>query len=97
MSEDLKLKKQRLLKAAEKGVDELIKVLEEPIITNAEEDLSADKLKNAASAKKLAFLDAIEILQKIQQERDADSAETIQTVQIGKQGFAEGRAKGSGR
>ena len=94
MSEALKDKKNRLLLAAEKGVDELIKVLEEPIITNAEEDLSADKLKNAAQAKKLAFLDAIEMLQKIQQERDSEDAERIATVQIGKQGFAEGRAKG---
>jgi hypothetical protein len=94
MSETLKDKKNRLLAAAEKGVDELIKVLEEPIITNAEEDLSADKLKNAAQAKKLAFLDAIEMLQKIQQERDSEDAEKISTVQIGKQGFAEGRAKG---
>lgn len=94
MSEALKDKKNRLLLAAEKGVDELIKVLEEPIITNAEEDLSADKLKNAAQAKKLAFLDAIEMLQKIQQERDSEDAEKISTVQIGKQGFAEGRAKG---
>lgn len=94
MSEDLKAKKNRLLSAAEKGVDELIKVLEEPIITKGEEDLSADKMKNAAQAKKLAFLDAIEMLQKIQQERDSDSEEKISTVQIGKQGFAEGRAKG---
>lgn len=69
MSETLIDKKRRVLKAAEKGVDELIKVLEEPIVTHGEEDLSADKMKNAASAKRLAFEDAIAMLTKIEEEQ----------------------------
>jgi hypothetical protein len=46
----------------------LIKVAEEAIIDNGEDDLSADKLKNAAATKKLAIFDAFEILNRIQEE-----------------------------
>jgi len=70
MSETLKDKRKRLITAAEKGIDELIKVLETKIICNDETDISSDKMKNAASAKKLAFLDAIEMLDKISLEKD---------------------------
>ena len=65
MSEDLKFKKDRLLKAAEKAVDELINVLNDTIIGNSDDDISADKMKNAAAAKRLAFEDALFILEKI--------------------------------
>jgi hypothetical protein len=94
MSETLIDKKRRVLKAAEKGVDELIKVLEEPIVTHGEEDLSADKMKNAASAKRLAFEDAIAMLTKIEEEQ-------TRIDEIGKEVPAsfsgvEGRAKKPG-
>lgn len=100
MSEDLKSKKKLLLDAAEKGVDELIKVLKEPIITKGEEltDLAADKMKNAAQAKKLAFFDALEMLQKIEDEKNRMSElNSTSKINLGTSGFAESRAKGNGR
>ena len=54
MPTDLKEKKKRVLEAAELAVEELINVLKEKIVS-FEDDLSADKMKNAAAAKRLAF------------------------------------------
>ena len=84
-------KKVEILKAAMLAIDELIKVLKEPIITHAEDDLTADKLKNAASAKKLAFDDALAMLHKIEEEESIKKEEKV--IDAGKQGFAEGRAR----
>jgi hypothetical protein len=90
-SEQIKL---RIIEAGHKAVDELIKVAEEPIINKDDDDLSADKLKNAAATKKLAILDAFEILNRIETEK-----ESIMLAQRGtslndtKQGFAERRSK----
>ena len=94
MSEDLKDKKKRLLAATEKGIDELIKVIESPIITHGEDDLSADKMKNAAAAKRLAFEDALEMLRKVEEERNNMEQGTVAVIEAGKSGFAESRAKG---
>lgn len=95
MSESLKSKQGRILDAAELAVDELIKVLKEPIIRNAEEDITADKMKNAASAKKLAFLDAMEILDKIQEIRDRVDETVTNIPDTTKGGWAENAAKNS--
>lgn len=84
-------KKVEILEAAKVAIDELIKVLKEPIITRSEDDISADKLKNAASAKRLAFEDALNMLQKIEEEENKSSQ--IATINVGNGGFAEGRAK----
>lgn len=97
MSESLKDKKIRVLEAAEMAVDELINVLKEKIITHGEDDLSADKMKNAASAKRLAFDDAIAMLQKIDDERGKLEEKPVAEVNSGKFGFAEGRASKNGR
>ena len=51
-------------------MEELIKVAEEKIITNTEDDVSADRLKNAAATKKLAIFDAFEILNRIEEEKN---------------------------
>jgi hypothetical protein len=85
-------KKIEIVEAAKQAIDELIKVLKSPIITHAEDDISADKMKNAASAKRLAFEDAMYMLTKIEEEesREAQPAE----VTAGKGGWAEGRADG---
>ena len=40
-----------IIQAGQKAVEELIKVAEEKIITNTEDDVSADRLKNAAATK----------------------------------------------
>jgi len=84
-------KKIEILEAAKVAIDELIKVLKEPIITRSEDDISADKLKNAASAKRLAFDDALNMLQKIEEEENKSSE--LPTINVGNGGFAEGRAK----
>ena len=67
-------------------MEQLIKVAEEAIIKHdPEDDISADRLKNAAATKKLAIFDAFEILNRIA-ERGASRTDT-------KQGFAERRSK----
>ena len=50
-------------------IDELIKVAKEPIV-DSDDDISADRLKNAAATKKLAIFDAFEILNRIQEEEN---------------------------
>jgi hypothetical protein len=87
-------KRERILEAGMKAVDELIKVLEDPIITGMEGDLSADKMKTAAAAKRLAFEDALAMLEKIEQERPSADQEAIakkaESIPVT---FAESRAK----
>ena len=59
--------KEDIIQAGEIAVRELIKVAKEDIIKyDAEDDLAADRLKNAAATKKLAIFDAFEILKRIQ-------------------------------
>lgn len=90
---DIKETKRNIIVAGHKAVLELIKVAEEAILENGEDDLSADKLKNAAATKKLAIFDAFEILSRIQdEERMMDEAENTTEVKTFK-GFAEGRSK----
>jgi len=93
MSEDLKATRLKVLSAAKKGVTELIKVLESPILTQGEEDITADKMKNAASAKKLAFLDALEMLDVISKEEDKVDEKIFTVTDTSSQGFAELAAK----
>jgi hypothetical protein len=84
-----------IIQAGHKAVLELIKVAEEAILDNGEDDLSADKLKNAAATKKLAIFDAFEILTRIElEERIINDEETAKdTTQKVFKGFAEGRSK----
>jgi hypothetical protein len=72
----------------------LIKVAQEKIITNTEDDVSADRLKNAAATKKLAIFDAFEILNRIQEEENLLEGKTNEEVKKKTfKGFAEGRSK----
>ena len=64
---DIKKTKQKIILAGEKAVQELIKVAQEKIVDSGD-DVSADRLKNAAATKKLAIFDAFEILTSIQEE-----------------------------
>ena len=50
-----KEQKRNIIQAGYKAVDELIRVAEEAIVTGGEDDVSADRLKNAAATKKLAI------------------------------------------
>jgi len=91
---DIKETKKLIIQAGRKAVDELIKVAEEKIITNTEDDVSADRLKNAAATKKLAIFDAFEILNRIQEEENILEGKTAQDKKERVfKGFAEGRSK----
>ena len=89
-----KEKKESIIQAGYKAVEELIKVAQEKIITNTEDDVSADRLKNAAATKKLAIMDAFEILTRIQEEEEMLSAKPKEKKEERSfKGFAEGRSK----
>jgi len=91
---DVKKTKQEIIDAGHKAVKELIKVAQEQIITNTEDDLEADKLKNAAATKKLAIFDAFEILNRIQEEeRILENKPKEDDTQKAFSGFAERRSK----
>jgi hypothetical protein len=64
------------------------------LIVDSDDDLTADKLKNAAATKKLAIFDAFEILKRIDEE-DNILNERPNKVKEEKafKGFAEGRSK----
>ena len=66
---NIKETKKNIIQAGHRAVDELIKVAKEPIV-ETDDDISADRLKNAAATKKLAIFDAFEILNRIQDEED---------------------------
>ena len=90
----IKETKKSIIQAGRKAVDELIKVAEEKIITNTEDDVSADRLKNAAATKKLSIFDAFEILNRIQEEENLLEGKTPkETEKKAFKGFAEGRSK----
>ena len=91
---NIKETKKNIIRAGRKAVDELIKVAEEKIITNTEDDVSADRLKNAAATKKLAIFDAFEILNRIQEEENILEGKTLEDKKTKVfKGFAEGRSK----
>ena len=74
-------------------MEELIKVAKEPIV-DSDDDISADRLKNAAATKKLAIFDAFEILTRIQEEEDMLNNKLKQEdKQRTFKGFAQGRSK----
>ena len=58
--------KEKIIAAGHRAVEQLIKVAKEDIIKpDLEDELAADRLKNAAATKKLAIFDALEILNRI--------------------------------
>lgn len=78
--------KQQIIKAGREAVEQLIIVANEKIITNTEDDLSADKLKNAAATKKLAIFDAFEILNRV----DAEENSIAEAAKVKKGGDTSG-------
>ena len=82
----------KIIQAGRRAVDELIKVAEEKIVDSGD-DISADRLKNAAATKKLAIMDAFEILTRIQEEEDMLNNKPKEKVEKTFKGFAEGRSK----
>ena len=85
--------KLKIIQAGQRAVEELIKVAQEKIVDSGD-DISSDRLKNAAATKKLAVFDAFEILNRIQEEENMlnDKPKEEQQVKSFK-GFAEGRSK----
>jgi len=84
--------KLNIIQAGQRAVEELIKVAKEPII-DSDDDISADRLKNAAATKKLAIFDAFEILTRIEYEQDLLTEKPKETKEKSFKGFAEGRSK----
>jgi hypothetical protein len=86
--------KEQIIRAGHEAVKQLIKVAEEEIIKpDPEDELAADRLKNAAATKKLAIFDAFEILSRIEAEKAMldDSSSAARTKNM--TSFAERRAK----
>ena len=85
--------KKSIIQAGHKAVEELIKVAKEPIVDSGD-DITADRLKNAAATKKLAIFDAFEILTRIQEEENLlEGKAPEETKEKVFKGFAEGRSK----
>ena len=89
---DVKETKRNIIRAGQKAVEELIKVAEEAIV-ESNDDLAADRLKNAAATKKLAIFDAFEILTRIEEEKAMLEGDKQETKAKSFKGFAEGRSK----
>ena len=85
--------KKSIIEDGRKAVEELSKVAQEKIVDSGD-DISADRLKNAAATKKLAIFDAFEILTRIQLEEDILNEKPKEVKdQKAFKGFAEGRSK----
>ena len=89
---NIKEKKKNIIQAGYKAVDELIKVAKENIV-DSDDDISADRLKNAAATKKLAIFDAFEILTRIQEEEAILNNKPLENKEKSFSGFAERRSK----
>jgi|TARA_R110002073_G_scaffold408_3_gene3574 hypothetical protein len=85
--------KKNIILAGQIAVEELIKVAKEPIV-DSDDDISADRLKNAAATKKLAIFDCFEILNRIEAEEDLLNEKPKEVKEEKSfRGFAEGRSK----
>ena len=80
-----------IIQAGQKAVEELIKVAKEAIV-ESDDDLAADRLKNAAATKKLAIFDAFEILNRIEEEENLLNEKPKEENTRVFKGFAEGRS-----
>ena len=90
---NIKETKKNIIQAGHKAVEELIKVAKEAIVDSGD-DITADRLKNAAATKKLAIFDAFEILNRIQAEEDIlNEKPKEESKEKTYKGFAERRAK----
>ena len=90
---NVKETKRNIILAGQKAVEELIKVAKEKIV-DSDDDISADRLKNAAATKKLAIFDAFEILTRIEEEErilEDKPKKELKATEF--KGFAENRSK----
>jgi len=94
--EDISVKdrKRNVLNAAKVAVDELILVLKEPILNEmATDPLGAEKMKTAAQAKRVAFEDALAILERMEEEENMLSDVDVDANIKDQTPFAERRSK----
>jgi|TARA_R110000787_G_scaffold12861_1_gene41096 ASC-1-like (ASCH) protein len=90
---NIKETKRSIIQAGQKAVEELIKVAKEKIVDSGD-DITADRLKNAAATKKLAIFDAFEILLRIEEEERILENKPKKEVEASEfKGFAERRSK----
>ncbi len=90
---NIKETKKNIIQAGYRAVDELIKVAKEEIVDTGD-DISADRLKNAAATKKLAIFDAFEILNRIEEEKNMlENKPKEENKTESFKGFAERRSK----
>jgi|TARA_R100000231_G_scaffold134621_1_gene108347 hypothetical protein len=89
---NIKETKKNIIQAGYRAVNELIKVAKEEIV-DTEDDVSADRLKNAAATKKLAIFDAFEILNRIEAEKALLDNKPVEQKENTFKGFAERRSK----
>ena len=91
---DIRQLKTEIIDAGYRAVEQLIKVAKEDIIKpDPDDELAADRLKNAAASKKLAIFDAFEILNRVESEKEALDLIDGGTNKVNtKQGFAERRS-----
>jgi ASC-1-like (ASCH) protein len=90
---NIKETKKSIIQAGHQAVEELIKVAKEAIVDSSD-DLTADKLKNAAVTKKIAIFDAFEILSRIEEEErliENKPKKESETKEF--KGFAEKRSR----
>ena len=89
---NVKETKLNIIQAGHRAVEELIKVAKEAIV-DSDDDISADRLKNAAATKKLAIFDAFEILTRIEEENNILENKITEKNETTFSGFAERRSK----
>ena len=90
---NIKETKKNIIQDGHKAVEVLIKVAKEAIV-DSDDDISADRLKNAAATKKLPIFDAFEILNRIQEEENLLKGKAPEEAEKKVfKGFAEGRSK----
>ena len=89
---NIKETKRSIILAGHKAVEELIKVAKEAIV-DSDDDISADRLKNAAATKKRAIFDAFEILNRIQEEERVLDNKPKEDKKEAFSGFAEKRSR----
>ena len=86
--------KKQIVQAGRRAVQQLIKVAKEDIIKyDKDDELAADRLKNAAATKKLAIFDAFEILNRIEEEKAMIDGKPKEEKKKAFSGFAERRSK----
>jgi len=91
---DIKEIKLKIIEAGEKAVKQLIRVAKEDIIKyDKDDELAADRLKNAAATKKLCIMDAFEILNKIENEKALLEGKVKENKNNTPKGFAESRSR----